>query len=175
MGEGTEYFTPEFFAFFRGLSKNNRKEWFDANKAQFQAVVLEPSVRFVRDAGDRLKKISPHIVGDARAFGGSISRIYRDIRFSPEKSPYKTHIGIHFWHDKAGSPEHMTPGYFLHLASGESGIHSSVCPQQPPMHKKVRSRIIYYDNSLKTVLRSKIELEGESLNRTYHRFDSNHH
>src|SRR5205809_470549 len=104
MGEGTEYFTPEFFAFFRGLSKNNRKEWFDANKVQFQAAVLEPSVRFVRDAGDRLKKISPHIVGDARAFGGSISRIYRDIRFSPDKSPYKTHIGIHFWHDKAGPP-----------------------------------------------------------------------
>src|SRR5438046_4731408 len=107
MGEGTEYFTPEFFAFFRGLSKNNRKEWFDANKAQFQAVVLEPSVRFVRDAGDRLKKISPHIVGDARAFGGSISRIYRDVRFSPDKSPYKTHIGIHFWHDKR-SEEHTS-------------------------------------------------------------------
>src|SRR5205807_8515639 len=59
MGEGTEYFTPEFFDCFRGLAKNNRKEWFDANKAQFQAVVLEPSVRFVRDAGARLKKSVP--------------------------------------------------------------------------------------------------------------------
>src|SRR5437667_4671280 len=148
MGEGTDYFTPEFFAFFRGLSKNNRKVWFDANKAQFQAVVLEPSVRFVRDAGDRLKKISPHIVGDARAFGGSISRIYRDIRFSPDKSPYKTHIGIHFWHDKAGSPEHMTPGYFSppgvrgerrpfrRLASGAAD------PQENPGSNRRRARCL---------------------------------
>src|SRR5438132_1391785 len=77
MGEGTEYFTPEFFAFFRGLSKNNRKEWFDANKAQFQAVVLEPSVRFVRDAGDRLKTISPHIQ-DLRRKDFIAARRFRD-------------------------------------------------------------------------------------------------
>src|SRR5256886_16165100 len=113
MGEGTEYFTPEFFAFFRGLAKNNRKEWFDANKAQFQAVVLEPSVRFVRDAGTRLKKIGPHIVGDARAFGGCISRIYLDIRLSPDKSPDKNHFGIHFLLDKAGATDAMTASNLL--------------------------------------------------------------
>src|SRR5205807_1962119 len=67
VGEGTEYFTPEFFDFFRGLAKNNRKEWFDANKAQFQAVVLEPSVRFVRDAGGPVEKNqSPHRRGRPR-------------------------------------------------------------------------------------------------------------
>ena len=174
MGEGTKYFTPEFFDFFRGLAKNNRKEWFDANKAQFQAVVLEPSVRFVRDAGDRLKKISPHIVGDARAFGGSISRIYRDIRFSLDKSPYKTHLGIHFWHDKAGPPEHMTPGYFLHLESGESGVHSGVWHPEPRILKKIRDRIVDEPDAWKTVLRSKIQIEGESLKRPPPGFDPNH-
>ena len=48
MGERGEYFTPEFFDFFRALGKNNRKDWFDANKTRFETVVLEPAVRFVR-------------------------------------------------------------------------------------------------------------------------------
>ena len=121
-----------------------------------------------------MKKISPHIVGDARAFGGSISRIYRDVRFSPDKSPYKTHIGIHFWHDKAGPPEHMTPGYFLHLESGESGVHSGVWHPEPRILKKIRDRIVDEPDAWKTVLRSKIELEGESLKRPPPGFDPNH-
>src|SRR5438552_14510193 len=117
MADHSGYFTPGFFEFFRELEKNNRKEWFEANKPRYEEVVQEPAVRFVRDAAARLKKISPHLVGEAKAFGGSISRIYRDIRFSPDKSPYKTHMGIHFWHDQATTPEHMAPGYFLHLES----------------------------------------------------------
>src|SRR5467141_2598302 len=173
MGEGTEYFTPEFFAFFRGLAKNNRKEWFDANKAQFQAVVLEPSVRFVRDAGNRLKKISPHIVGDPRAFGGSLSRIYRDIRFSPDKSPYKTHVGIHFWHGKADGPEH-TPGVFLHLGSGESGAYTGVWQPESPVLTKVRNRIVEEPDAWRKVVRSKIRMEGESLKRPPSGYDPNH-
>src|SRR5437660_898083 len=75
---------------------------------------------------ERVEPRRTFLVGEAKAFGGSISRIYRDIRFSPDKSPYKTHVGIHFWHDQATTPEHMAPGYFLHLESGESGVHSGV-------------------------------------------------
>ena len=111
MADRSGYFAPGFFEFFRDLGKNNRKEWFEANKPRYEEVVQEPAVRFVRDASTRLKKISPHLVGEAKAYGGSISRIYRDIRFSPDKSPYKTHVGIHFWHDQATTPEHMAPGY----------------------------------------------------------------
>src|SRR5256886_3652538 len=154
MGEGTEYFTPEFFAFFRCRAKDSRKEWFDANKAQFQAGVLEPSVRFVRYAGDRLKKISPHIVGDARAFGGSVSRIYRDIRFSPDKSPYKTHMAIHFSHAKAGGPEHIAPGYYLHLESGESAVHSAVWRPEPPTARNIRDRFLDAPPARRKVRRS---------------------
>jgi len=174
MGERGEYFTPEFFDFFRALGKNNRKDWFEANKTRFETVVLGPAVRFVRDAGSRLKTVSPHLVGEAKPFGGSISRIYRDVRFSPDKSPYKTHIGIHFWHDKAKPPEHMTPGYFLHLESGESGVHSGVWHPEPPILKKIRDRIVDEPDSWKKVLRSKLQLEGESLKRPPPGYDPNH-
>lgn len=174
MGERTEYFTPEFFEFFRALAKNNRKDWFDANKARYVAAVQEPAIRFVRDAGARLKKISPHIVGEAKAFGGSISRIYRDIRFSPDKRPYKDHIGIHFWHDQAKPPEHMTPGYFLHLQSGESGVHSGVWQPDAPILRKIRDRIVDQPDAWKAVLRSKIPLEGDSLKRPPPGYDPNH-
>jgi uncharacterized protein (TIGR02453 family) len=172
MGESGEYFTPEFFEFFRALAKNNRKDWFEANKARYLAVVQEPAVRFVRDAGARLKKVSSH--GDPKPFGGSISRIYRDVRFSPDKSPYKDHIGIHFWHDQAKPPEHMTPGYFLHLQSGESGVHSGVWQPDPPILKKIRDRIVDQPDAWKAVLRSKIQLEGESLKRPPPGYDPNH-
>lgn len=174
MGESDEYFTPGFFEFFRALAKNNRKDWFEANKARYEAVVQEPAVRFVRDAGARLKKISSHMVGDARPYGGSISRIYRDIRFSPDKSPYKTYIGIHFWHDKAKPPEHMTPGYFLTLATGDSGVHSGVWHPEPPILKKIRDRIVDEPDAWKAVLRSRIQLEGESLKRPPPGYDPNH-
>ena len=96
MAERSKYFTPEFFAFFGELAKNNNKEWFTKNKERYEKAVQEPSLRFIRDAGQRLQKISSYVVADAKPFGGSLSRIYRDIRFSPDKSPYKTEVGIHF-------------------------------------------------------------------------------
>ncbi len=174
MADHSGYFTPGFFEFFRELEKNNRKEWFEANKPRYEEVVQEPAVRFVRDAAARLKKISPHLIGEAKAFGGSISRIYRDIRFSPDKSPYKTHMGIHFWHDQATTPEHMAPGYFLHLESGESGVHSGVWHPDPPVLKKIRDRIVEEPDSWKKVLRSRIELSGESFKRPPPGYDPNH-
>src|SRR5207247_11263414 len=135
------------------------KTMYNAYKHRSEEAIKEQAVRFVRDAAARLKNISPHLIGEAKAFGGSISRIYRDIRFSPDKSPYKTHMGIHFWHDQATTPEHMAPGYFLHLASGESGVHSGVWHPDPPVLKKIRDRIVEEPDSWKKVLRSRIRSE----------------
>jgi len=87
MAEKSKYFTPEFFAFFGDLAKNNNKGWFTKNKERYEKAVQEPSLQFIRDAGQRLQKICSFIVADAKPFGGSLSRIYRDIRFSPDKSP----------------------------------------------------------------------------------------
>ena len=74
-------------------------------------------VQFVSDFGDRLREISPHMVADPRLSGGSIFRIYRDVRFSKDKSPYKTNAGMHFRHE-VGREVHG-PGLYLHLQPGQ--------------------------------------------------------
>lgn len=173
MGTETTHFRSEFFGFLRNLAQNNNREWFTANKARYEEVVQGPALRFIRDAGARLRKISPYLVGEAKPFGGSLSRIYRDIRFSPDKSPYKTHVGIHFWHAKAEGMEH-SPGIFLHLGSGESGAYSGVWRPEAPTLKRIRDRIADEPDAWKKVLRSKVQLEGESLQRPPPGYDPRH-
>src|SRR5215216_1552303 len=106
-------FSPELFAFLRDLADNNDREWFAANKARFVAEVQEPALAFVEDVGLRLPDISRHFVADARTTGGSLFRIYRDVRFSKDKSPYKTQVGIQFRHARARDAH--APGFYLHL------------------------------------------------------------
>ncbi|MDP9325401.1 MAG: DUF2461 domain-containing protein [Candidatus Dormibacteraeota bacterium] len=119
------HFAPALFDFLRQLKKNNNRDWFLANKARYEADVREPAQRFIEDAGPSLRKISKHLVADPRPVGGSLFRINRDIRFSKDKSPYKTAVGISFYHDQ-GSHQ-VAPGYYLQLEPGTSfaggGIH----------------------------------------------------
>jgi uncharacterized protein DUF2461 len=86
------YFTPRFFEFLRELTANNRKEWFEPNKQRYRDDVKEPMLHFIADLGPRLRTISEHLNADPRPSGGSMFRIYRDTRFSKDKSPYKTNI-----------------------------------------------------------------------------------
>ena len=92
-------FTPALFEFLADLSANNRREWFQANKDRYETHVKDALLDFVSDFGERLAEISPHMVADPRPSGGSMFRIYRDVRFSKNKSPYKTNAGVHFRHE----------------------------------------------------------------------------
>src|SRR5213593_3331169 len=113
------YFTKGFFGFLKELKKNNNREWFTKNKGRYEEEVQEPSLRFIRDLGPRLKAISPYLVADPKPFGGSMTRIYRDIRFSRDKSPYRTTVGIHLSHSGERGKMHL-PGLYLHLEPGET-------------------------------------------------------
>jgi uncharacterized protein (TIGR02453 family) len=110
-------FTPELFAFLNDLRRNNDREWFKANRRRYEEAVQEPALEFIADFAPYLREISPHFRADARPSGGSLFRIYRDTRFSKDKSPYKTNTGVHFRHD-LGKDAHA-PGFYLHLAPGE--------------------------------------------------------
>lgn len=112
----SKHFTPGLFAFLRELEANNEKIWWDANKDRYLTVVRDPALDFITDFGPRLHKLSPHFVADARTTGGSLMRPYRDTRFSNDKTPYKTNVGIQFRHE-AGKDIHA-PGYYLHLEAG---------------------------------------------------------
>ena len=108
-------FDPEFFEFMADLAANNDREWFAANKERYEAEVLEPALAFIEDFSYRLREISPNFVADPRRTGGSLFRIYRDVRFSKDKSPYKTHAGAHF---PAGGKGVRGPGYYFHIEPG---------------------------------------------------------
>jgi uncharacterized protein (TIGR02453 family) len=110
-------FGPELFTFLADLRANNNREWFAANKSRYEEHVLEPALDFINAFAPRLEKISPHFRADARPSGGSLFRIYRDTRFSKDKSPYKTNLGIHFRHERAKDAH--APGYYLHIGPDE--------------------------------------------------------
>lgn len=102
-----EGFPEEGFRFFRELAVNNNREWFKQHKQEYIDFLQTPALSLVVELGERLKSEFPRIAYDLRTNGaGSIMRIYRDIRFSKDKTPYKTHIGINFWEgpQKKGSP-----------------------------------------------------------------------
>jgi uncharacterized protein (TIGR02453 family) len=89
-------FTKETFRFLTELEINNKREWFEEHRKLFEEHVLEPAQEFVVEMGERLKTVSPKIVAIPKT-DKSIFRLYRDTRFSEDKTPYKTHVGILFW------------------------------------------------------------------------------
>src|ERR687888_1974338 len=110
-------FGPGLFSFLADLRANNNREWFAANKDRYEEHLLEPALDFIEAFAPRLEKISPHFRADPRPSGGSLFRIYRDTRFSKDKTPYKTNVGIHFRHERAKDAN--APGYYLHIGPGE--------------------------------------------------------
>jgi uncharacterized protein (TIGR02453 family) len=105
-------------AFLRELERNNNKAWFDANKARYQEAVAAPALRFAESLGERIRMFSPHIRAEPR-IGGSVFRIQRDVRFSKDKSPYKTHIGIRLRDERFHHGAKCEgPLYYVELGAG---------------------------------------------------------
>lgn len=96
-------FPPGAFEWFRHIAGNNNKTWFEAHKSEYVENLQRPAQAFVVALGERLTSVIPTIGYDPRLHRGSLMRIYRDIRFSKDKSPYKTHIGANFWDGERGA------------------------------------------------------------------------
>ncbi|GAB4366074.1 MAG: DUF2461 domain-containing protein [Calditrichia bacterium] len=105
-------FPKEAFQFFADLAKHNEKAWFEAHREVFTEKVLKPAQAFVNVLGMRLEKIAPEIVAVPR-IDQSIFRLHRDTRFSADKKPYKTHLGIFLWEGPKKKLEN--PGFYIHL------------------------------------------------------------
>lgn len=129
----------DFFAFFKELAKNNERPWFEANKDRYKNSVVGPLQDLILAMQPRLAKISKHIVADPRPVGGSLFRIYRDTRFSKDKSPYKTNAGVHFRH-AAGKDAHV-PGFYLHLAPDEVFFGGGIWMPEADALAKIRHAI----------------------------------
>ena len=105
-------FPREGSDFLRDVATNNNKPWFEANRRRYDEGLLGPGRLFVSAMGMALSEFAPGIHADPRV-SGSIFRIHRDIRFSRDKRPYKTHFDLWFWQGDRHSRD--CPGYFLRL------------------------------------------------------------
>lgn len=108
------YFTRQTFTFLSSLAANNTREWFKQHKQDYEDLVRTPALDFINDMAEEMPGISKHFRALPKKIGGSLMRVQRDTRFSPDKTPYKTNIGIHFRHE-VGKDVHA-PGYYMHIA-----------------------------------------------------------
>jgi uncharacterized protein (TIGR02453 family) len=106
-------FNEDTFSYLRRLAENNNRDWFNEHKNEYEAVVRQPAFELIESIAPKLTKISPHFVAKASKMGGSLMRVYRDVRFSKNKTPYKTNVGIQFRH-ALGKDVHA-PGFYVHI------------------------------------------------------------
>lgn len=174
---GKRYFTRRSFAFLKELAENNNREWFQANKDRYEDDLKGPALNFIADFASHLEKISPHFRADPRANGGSMFRIYRDTRFSKDKSPYKTYTGLQFRHDR-GKDAHC-PGYYLHLQPGEFFMGVGIWHPDGPTTRAIRDAMVEDPAAWKRASRGKkfastFELQGDRLKRPPRGYDPDH-
>src|ERR1039458_5860760 len=147
----TVIFQPDLFQFLRQLKRHNNREWFAKNKERYQQVVVEPAMAFISGFALPLAKLTPRFVADARPTRGSLFRIYRDTRFATDKTPYKTHIGIHFSHE-SGKDAHA-PVFYLHMEPDGCFAAAGVWHPDNRALTKIRTSIVGQTEQGKKVIR----------------------
>jgi uncharacterized protein (TIGR02453 family) len=165
--------TRALFDFLRDLKKHNDRDWFADNKNRYVQDVQEPFLQFIGDFAPRLKQISRAYVADKRKMGGSMFRIYRDTRFSPDKSPFKTWIAARFPHEARRKVEGGVPGFFLHIGPGDSFGGGGVYHIELPQLTRIRHRIVDEPKAWKAAIKG-IDLRGEQLKRAPAGFPASH-
>ena len=170
-------FGGETFTFLQALAANNNRDWFKEHKDAYESAVLNPALDFIAAMGPVLGKISEHFDAIPKRQGGSLMRVYRDTRFSKDKTPYKTNIGIQFRH-AAGKDVHA-PGYYLHLATDDIFLGAGMWRPDASALAGIRQRIDEGPEEWRKAARSKalrrrFEFRGESLKRPPRGFDGEH-
>jgi uncharacterized protein (TIGR02453 family) len=171
-------FPADFFAFFRELKENNERPWFEANKERFRESVQGSMSEFIAALAPHLARVSKEFIADPRPNGGSMFRIYRDVRFSRDKRPYKEHGACQFRH-RLGRDVHA-PGFYVHLAPGEVFVGGGLWMPEADALFKVRSTIAAKTAQWKRVANGRDfarrfgGVEGEGLTRPPKGFDPSH-
>ena len=133
------YFKPAVFQFLRELDANNEKSWWETNKPRYAELIQQPALDFIEDFGERLRGISPHFIASTNLNGGSLMRPYRDVRFSRDKTPYKSNVGIQFRHEQ-GKDVHA-PGFYIHLEPGQCFAGAGLCHPVTRVAGQIRQAI----------------------------------
>ena len=133
-------FPKATLAFLDDLQANNNREWFAKNKARYEQSFIQPALELIRQLEKPLAKLTPMLRVEAKKMGGSLMRIYKDTRFSNDKTPYKTNIGIQFRHS-AGKDVHA-PGIYLHIANDECFVGAGSWKPEAETLKRIREHML---------------------------------
>jgi len=142
-------FPPGALRFLRGIARHNEKAWFEAHRADYEQGVKAPLAALVEEIDARLGRLAPEMVGDRKR---SVFRIHRDVRFSKDKSPYKTHAACWFFHRDvragaskdaggAGAAVLGSAGFYFHLQPGASLCGGGIWMPPRPALLRIRERI----------------------------------
>lgn len=140
---------PQTLQFLKGLKQNNNKPWFDAHRAQYEAARIDFQ-NFIQLVIDAFGKTELSIAGQSAR--NCLFRINRDVRFSKDKSPYKSNMGASI---KSGGRKAVLAGYYFHLEPGASFIGGGLWMPEPVLVKKVRQEIDYNWEAFKDILNAK--------------------
>ncbi len=156
------FLNKEFFSFFAGLEKNNTKEYFDTNRVQYERFVKDAFKTLVQEVIDGIRFIEPTLQLDAK---DAIYRINRDIRFSADKTPYKTHVSAHI--NLRGKKAMGYPGFYFEIGAKSGAVGGGAYMPNKEELAAIRDLIMHEGKGLHKLLKAKSfstlfgELKGE--------------
>jgi uncharacterized protein (TIGR02453 family) len=166
-------FPPEALTFFRGLARNNNREWFLPRKELFESQVKTPMIGLVNAINSEFAKFAPDYIADPKR---AVYRIYRDVRFSPDKSPYKTHLAAVF--PRRSGRKGSAPGFYFSISVKEIGVAGGVYEPSPEHLLALRTWLADNHGAFRKVARGPEKLmgklQGESLQRVPKGFATDH-
>jgi uncharacterized protein (TIGR02453 family) len=168
-------FPPECLQFLRDLKLNNRREWFQPRKQTYDEKVRGPMLELVAALSDEIAEFAPEMATDSKK---AVYRIYRDVRFSPDKSPYKTHIAAVF--SPRGLEKHSGAGMYFHISADEVLVGGGIYAPAPAELLAVRGFLADHAAKLDGILRERQfralfkEMTGEKLKRVPKGFRQDH-
>lgn len=169
-------FKKSTLKFLRELEKNNNRDWFEANKHRYETDVREPALEYIEAMALYLAKISGSFIASPKKVGGSLMRVYRDVRFSKDKTPYKTNIGIQFRHS-AGKDVHA-PGFYLHIEPSQVFVGAGIWRPDSATINNMRLHMDENQSEWKKITKAikakGYALQGESLKKPPRGYSADH-
>jgi uncharacterized protein (TIGR02453 family) len=176
MPKATPRFSPATLSFLKRLKRNNRREWFNARRDEYEAAVREPMIAIVERLALDMRAIAPELLVSPKH---SIYRIYRDTRFSENKQPYKTHVAATFWPRELSKG--VGAGMYFHVAPEGVWVGGGMYAPETPQLQAVREQIAANLRRFRSIVEAPAfkrgldgGLEGEQLQRVPRGFPKDH-
>lgn len=170
-------FPKELPVFFKELTENNTKLWFNEHKREYEQFVKQPCIDFVNTMGKKLEAIVPGIHAIPKV-NQSLFKIYRDVRFSSDKRPFKTNLGLWFWEGLAKRME--CSGFYFHVEGTELMLGSGIYMFPKPLLARFRDGVVHdkHGKELRAVTKKMVK-QGYNLGRLHYKktprgFDGSH-